>query len=207
MDRTPADYTSFAGKTTGVSWNNGYMLCWRMGGAPGPCFWVNAYNSAGVAYIPATQILFGRWLLLVGTYDGAFVRLYANGSLAATSGAYSTPIANSADAFMIGGTPPGYVYPLKTGQIKDVMVANVAWSAQQVSDDYFNNAQPVAGRVSRWMLEEAGPPLGGSAADSWGANTGTYAASLIAETTQFPSKSRSAAPWASRGVASGRVAV
>src|SRR5262249_23772414 len=84
-------------------------------------FFVNNYAAHTVqAPLPA-----GQWSYVVGTYDGAALRLYVNGVLV-NSQAYSEPIANSSQPFRIGSGQGNY--PWK-GLLEEDAVYDAAWTA------------------------------------------------------------------------------
>jgi hypothetical protein len=121
-------------KTSNDSWTDGYGLFYRSSGTT-MNFYVNSWGLAVAATIPLDQ-----WTHVVGTYDGATVSLYLNGTLAAST-AYSTPITHATNVLYIGsaatgsGTagPAGYFW---AGNIDDVAVYDKALTATAIQLHY-----------------------------------------------------------------------
>jgi hypothetical protein len=94
-----------------------------------PSFWVSP-AAAGV-FSPA-PLPINTWTHVAGTYDGATVKIYTNGVLAA-SFAQTGAIAPSTDGLFIGGNP--YYGHNFLGTIDEVRIYNRALSAGEVQTD------------------------------------------------------------------------
>ena len=94
-------------------------------------FFVNNYNGAN-SYVEAT-IPTGSWSHVAGTYDGAALKLYVNGVLAATAN-YSTPIVHSAQPLQIGRGGGNSFY--WKGGLDEVAVYGTALTGGQVQSHY-----------------------------------------------------------------------
>ncbi|MEX2185792.1 MAG: right-handed parallel beta-helix repeat-containing protein [Pirellulales bacterium] len=124
-DATITTYSTLAMKSTSNSWNDGYGMYWNAGKLR---FFINQYNGGFVEASVAT----GAWSHVAGTYDGATIKLYVNGNLAA-SAAYSTPINSSAQPLQIGRGQGGYFWK---GRIDEFSVYGTALAAGQIATHY-----------------------------------------------------------------------
>jgi hypothetical protein len=120
-------YASVLTKTTVNTWSDGYgMLAWN-GGID---FWVNDdANDVVTAAVSTTS-----WSHVVGTYDGATIRIYLNGVLA-DSFAYAGPFVHSTSPLLIGNAAGtgNYHWP---GGLDEVAVYNRALTATEVAQHY-----------------------------------------------------------------------
>jgi uncharacterized repeat protein (TIGR01451 family) len=122
------DYSSIAAKTTLSTWDDGYGMYYWGGNA---YFWINdeATISARATVVPT-----GAWTHLVGSYDGATVRIYMNGVLTQEL-AYALPIAHSTSPLLIGGAAnAGARY--WPGSLDEVAIYGRALSAAEVLSRY-----------------------------------------------------------------------
>ena len=172
----PASGNSRSGavfKSSDFSWSDGWGMYYRNNGTIN--FFINN-STTGAVSVPVT---FNAWVHIVATYDGATIKLYKNGLLAASL-AYSTPINSSTQPLRIGvvqgngGATFNWI-----GGIDEVAVYPSALSQTRVQAHYlrgrsYQNTVVDSAPVSSWRLGEAS---GTSAADSIGSNTGTYAGS------------------------------
>lgn len=78
-----------------------------------------------------TNSWMGRWVQLVGTYDGTDLKLYANGSLIETSQAHFQAETNAALWIGRGHVDAGFLW---RGAIDDVRIYRGALSTQEVAD-------------------------------------------------------------------------
>ena len=89
---------AYLGKTTSASWNDGFgMDTYSSTGKLN--FWVNGYNTGNAR--DANTIQLEKWFHVVGTYNGAAVKIYIDG-VEAGSRAYSTAISNSSQVLTLG---------------------------------------------------------------------------------------------------------
>ena len=133
--------------TTANTWNDGYGLQMNSDGTQ-ISFFVNNYSSGSIS-VALTK---GSWSHVAGTYDGATLKLYLNGELAA-SRAYTTPITHSTAPLWIGAGPGSYAWK---GDVDDVRVWNVVRSATQIAAAFggpLTGSEP--GLVGYWPLDEA----------------------------------------------------
>jgi len=130
------DWASALMKTTPGTWGTGYGLYYRTAGTIN--FFVNGYTNGAVA----TTIPLNEWTHVVGTYDGATVRLYTNGVLAASL-AYSTAISHATTPLRIGEMHENTGNPLYfwKGGIDDVALYSTALTATQVRLHYDSGRQ------------------------------------------------------------------
>jgi len=104
-----------------------------------------------VAPLPGT----GVWHYVVGSYDGATMKIYVDGQLVASHTATGT-LATSSDPLFIGGTADSVNTGLTfSGLIDDARVYNYALSPQQISAIY--------GNVATWKFDDN---AGSTAVDS-----------------------------------------
>jgi hypothetical protein len=123
-----------------IVWRDGssriFVLHYNPSGANQQTFYY--YQWAGATYqapsFPTCPP--GSWYSLVGTYDGAFAKIYVNGVLGDTHGLIGT--IPSANVILYCGT--GGSNSIE-GLISDVMIWNRALSAQEVADLYANPYQ------------------------------------------------------------------
>ncbi|MBI4712487.1 MAG: fibronectin type III domain-containing protein [Planctomycetes bacterium] len=97
------------------------------------------YGAGGSNFRANSNISLNAWYHIVGTYDGATMKIYINGMLDGTqnvSGAYSPiPVYNSSQPFVIGGRYSGY-YDNFSGQIDDVKIYNYARTGAEIQAEY-----------------------------------------------------------------------
>ncbi len=91
-----------------------------------------AINDAVVA-TDTTPMVVGTWYFLVGTYDGANLRIYKDG-VQVGSFAYTTALAGNNNALAIGDRAAGG-QPY-SGRIDDVQIRNVAMTAAEVLAEF-----------------------------------------------------------------------
>ncbi|OGV88203.1 MAG: hypothetical protein A3K19_27840 [Lentisphaerae bacterium RIFOXYB12_FULL_65_16] len=147
-------------KSSSSSWNDGYGLA-HYTAANDINFFVTNYSSYKVSGTLPT----GAWAHVAGTYDGAWLRLYVNGSLVSST-AYSGGITHSTSPLLIGkGAGGGYEW---NGLIDEVRVWSVARGASDIQasmNSSLTGTEP--GLVGYWRFN--GTPRGSSA----GGNNGT----------------------------------
>jgi hypothetical protein len=160
-------------KSTDQSWTDGWGLYYRNNGTIN--FFVNNSTTGAVS----TPVTYNAWVHIVATYDGATIKLYKNGLLAASL-AYSTPISHATQPLRIGSAQGngGATYNW-IGNIDEVAIYPAALSQTRIQAHYsrgrsYQNTILDSSPASFWRLGEAS---GTSAADSKGSNTGTYAGS------------------------------
>ena len=123
-----SSYRSPLMKSTSGSWNDGYGF-YQFNGVF--YFFVNAYNGAqgiGVSRttFPITQI--------VGTYDGANLKYYENGTLIQTGSSFTSNVSNSSTDLEIGrGGGSSYYW---NGNIAQVSLYNRALTGLEVTKNY-----------------------------------------------------------------------
>ena len=123
-ETSPTANRMIVGKTS--NGNDGYGLH-QVSGGQFARFWVNKASDAATGVQAAMTA--GQWNHLAGTYDGATLRLYVNGRLAA-SRAYTTAITHSSTAFQIGRSPlTGSFF---RGRVDEVLLHNSAISLTTV---------------------------------------------------------------------------
>lgn len=161
--------------TTANTWNDGYGLQMNSDGTQ-ISFFVNNYSSGSIS-VALTK---GSWSHVAGTYDGATLKLYLNGELAA-SRAYTTPITHSTAPLWIGAGPGSYAWK---GDADDVRVWNVVRSATQIAAAFggpLTGSEP--GLVGYWPLDEAS---GATVTDATGqGHTGSGRAGRATDLYQF----------------------
>lgn len=138
-------YQGAVTKTSGTGWSDGYGLV-RVGDTIR--FFVNYWDGPFVE-APLAQ---GNWQHVAGTYDGATLKLYVDGALAAES-EYAEAITHSGNTLALGASPAG-AYQLN-GSLDDVRVWNVARTAEEIAQAF---AAPLtggeAGLVGYWRFDE-----------------------------------------------------
>ena len=85
------------------------------------------------------RIPFDSWSHVVGTFDGATIRLYINGSLVNLA-AYEAQISHSSTPLSIGGASVGSWYPWD-GSIDEVAVYDKALSSEQIAKHCHRGAE------------------------------------------------------------------
>jgi hypothetical protein len=96
---------------------------------------------------PATS----SWHHLAATYDGALIRLYIDGQLAAQQSA-SGPLAITSDPLAIGDKPSGGPLFVFYGFIDDVRIYRSALSASQIAQLY--NTDSVGDGIANWWRQQ-----------------------------------------------------
>jgi Concanavalin A-like lectin/glucanases superfamily len=161
-------------KASDASWTDGWGMYYYSNTST-INFFINN-STTGAVSVPVT---FNAWVHIVATYDGATIKLYKNGLLAASL-AYSTAINSSTQPVRIGSAQGngGATYNW-IGGIDEVAIYPAALSQTRVQAHYlrgrsYQNTIVDSAPVSFWRLGEAS---GTSAADSIGGNGGTYGGS------------------------------
>src|SRR5262249_38051246 len=109
--------------------------------------------------VQGTSVLpLNTWTFLVGTYDGATMKLYVNGALAA-SRSMTGAVVSSTDPLRIGGD---WSHEMFTGLIDNVRVYNRALSATEIQRDMGLRVAGQPMRVQPAALGAAPPPDGGA---------------------------------------------
>ena len=141
------DWSSVLIKTTTFSWDDGYGMA-HYQGANDIHFFVNNYDVNNVT----GNINLNEWSYVVGTYDGATIKLYINGALV-DSKAYSTAISHSSTNMFIGqGWGSGGFW---NGSIDELRIYNKSLSAEQIKALYNNQTNLIV------------PQETGSAGENW----------------------------------------
>jgi autotransporter-associated beta strand protein/parallel beta-helix repeat protein len=123
-------YRGLVVKTSNAGWGDGYGIVRVGGDNTNIRFFVNNYNTTQVQ----GAIAVGQWSHVVGTYDGANLKLYINGVLAGSL-AYSGPINHSTAPLLIGSGGSGYDW---LGTIDETAVYGRALSAAEIQGHYLH---------------------------------------------------------------------
>lgn len=119
---------------------NGFLLYHSNSGQPQ--FQVRCAGTGAVGSQNATVMVIGNWYHLVGTYDGANVRVYRNGVVGGTAGAGTGILVQSASAaFQTGRTPASAAGNYFQGHIDEVSVWNKTLSDSDIIKLY-NDGRP-----------------------------------------------------------------
>src|SRR5579859_6732664 len=165
-------YNPILTKSTGGAWGDGYGLYFKNDRSIQ--WWVNAYSGGAgggsVSLLNAVTSPY-RWMHLVGTYDGANVRLYLNGVQQGVT-AYSTAFTHSTDLLRVGNHAGAGNAP--DANIAGVRIWGRALSAQEVSDRYFLGRDDASMRTNLALQWDFSEQAGTSTADGSGSgNVGT----------------------------------
>lgn len=115
-------------KSSSSSWSDGYGLAQYSAG--NITFFISHWNNNKVqAAIPA-----GQWSHVVGTYDGATIRLFVNGVHAAFA-PYAGGISHSTQPLFIGMAPGGYHW---NGSLDEVAIYSGALAPDQVRSHFLS---------------------------------------------------------------------
>ncbi len=140
----PSWATAMMKSSTG-SWNDGYGLANFTDGRIH--FFLNNYSSNNIS----AALVANTWTHVAATYDGAEMRLYVNGELAASK-AFTGAITHSAQPLRIGNGSGGYPW---RGQIDEARVWSVARSAAEIAANYQQAlAGNEAGLEGWWRMDE-----------------------------------------------------
>jgi hypothetical protein len=163
-------YILFNGPSVG---NNGYQ--WLMNGSPTLEFFVGN-GTTGKTIGVASPFVSGSKFHLVGTYDGANVKMYVNGVMVTSTAFAGGNISNSGTPTIDAASTSFF-----PGTIDEVAIYNYALTQTQVTKHYLAGLSGYAATVladapqGYYRLDEN---AGTNAYDASGnANTGTYAAS------------------------------
>jgi hypothetical protein len=127
-----AKWSSWAADTGGS-----YIL-WQ--GSSGTVGWGIITETSSAFFYDTPVLQPGVWYHLVGTYDGAQIRLYLNGSQVGTPTSVTGRIASTSDACYIGR----YTTPYFNGTMDEVRVSNVARTPAWIQTEYSNQQSPSA---------------------------------------------------------------
>lgn len=104
-------------------------------------------NGTYTTLTPSYTTTTGTWYRMVGTYDGATMKLYMNGVLVGTqSAAVGTGIAYGNTSYVIGADYGGELFP---GYINDCFLSSAVWDAGMVGLDYALGPQGYTGVLRR----------------------------------------------------------
>jgi hypothetical protein len=120
-DPTIGNYATLAMKTTSSAWTDGYGIYWFNGKLR---FFVNNYS----AYVE-TSVPVGAWSHVAGTYDGATLRFYVNGTLTA-SAAYAQLASASGQTLQVGRGQGNYYWK---GMIDEFALFSAALNSGQIT--------------------------------------------------------------------------
>jgi len=115
--------------------------------------------------LSANQDFRGNWFYVVGTYDGANLKVYVDGVLKDTD-PYPNGIHIGTENLIIGG--PDFLF---NGSIADVRIYNKALTQAEITKLY-QGGNVTRGLVSRWKLDK-------DYKDSFGSNDGTNSGSYL----------------------------
>jgi hypothetical protein len=122
---------------------------WTAGSGGSYILWQGSSGTVGWGVITETSSAFfydtpvlqpGAWYHLVGTYDGAQIKLYINGSQVGTPTSVTGRIASTSDACYIGR----YTTPYFNGTMDEVRISNVARTPAWIQTEYSNQQSPSA---------------------------------------------------------------
>jgi len=108
---------------------------------------------------PANSLQLNQWHHVAATYDGALMKIFIDGELAAQSNSVFT-IGNANNSNLLVGDSPGFPGRVFNGKIDEVRIWNVARTESQIqntmntilSPEYYSTAD--SGLVSYWRLDE-----------------------------------------------------
>lgn len=102
---------------------------------------VDCWSGGVRGNVPGTTaISTGTWYFVVGTYDGANVRLYVNGAAEGTAAALTGNVQNTVAATINMGVNPSIAG--WDGTFDEIHLANVARSANWITAEYNNQLNP-----------------------------------------------------------------
>ncbi|WP_436934716.1 LamG domain-containing protein [Halovenus marina] len=108
-----------------------------------PTWWLGTDDSQGYRLARNPSISTGQWVHLAGTYDGSDLRLYVDGSLAATQAVDVPDLLEPVPCRIGADTRPGQDGNFEfLGRIDDMWVFDRTLSESEVQDLYNNAAQP-----------------------------------------------------------------
>lgn len=127
------DFGAAMSKATDMSWNDGYALYWSSNAGGQIAFYAGNLQAQSVG----AAIPLDTWSHVVGTYDGATLRLYVNGTLASSAAYGGGMAATSAPLFIGAGAdrPDGGMYSW-LGSIDDVAIYASVLSPVQIARHY-----------------------------------------------------------------------
>ncbi len=157
-------------KTTAAAMTDGYGLGYLNATQFG--FWVNS-TAAASRVVTGSALSTGAWHHVVGTYDGATIRLYIDGAQVGTGTVYSTAITHSTSPLVIGRAPGGNTW---LGKLDEVALYNRALTAAEVTTRYTFSPLPSGMAFNAATPNISGTPVSPSAA-------GTYPFTIIAQDT------------------------
>lgn len=127
-----------------AKWNSwtagtgGSYILWQ--GSAGTVGWGVITETSTASFYNTPVLQSGNWYHLVGTYDGAQIKLYINGSQSGTPASVSGRIASTSDPCYIGR----YTTPYMNGTMDEVRISSVARSLSWIQTEYNNQDNPSA---------------------------------------------------------------
>lgn len=137
-------FTSFGGSGNYAGWNLAVQ---------GDKARLASYKNSGTtentdwkAVDSTTVIVDGLWRLIIGTWDGASLKIYVNGVLENTSAWANAPAYKATNYVMVGAFNTGSVGGFLTGSLDDVFLLNgTALTAAQVANLYDRGIKKING--------------------------------------------------------------
>ena len=147
------EWSLIFGNASGGSWTNGWALLWS-GGASGKLkFSINHFNNFASYDYPDT--LTNQWEHVVGTYDGAYIKIYVNGVLWSKVDSEFTDSIGNTENTVIGIHESG-TDVFFNGKISETALYNTALTASQIKTLYngrepYNHKEGIAaGNLVSW---------------------------------------------------------
>ncbi len=174
QDTSPADPRIIM-KGVGINSSDHWWGLVVNGGNDRPEFRV--FTDAYSTLAASTVLLPNTWYHVCGTYDGANMRVYIDGTQEGITGKTGAIKAEAAASVWIGDQPGAPTERSFDGRLEDVRVYDRALTAGEVSTLFVTRGTDniVRGLVSRWLLNEGAPGVTvPAAADTIKDTTGTH---------------------------------
>jgi hypothetical protein len=139
-----------------------------------PVFYISNASTAPNSGAGATSVTLNTWNLICGTYDGAHIVVYLNGTSGNSTASAISLGSGGTSPYLIGGNSSAGGLPQNpyNGRVEQVFIWSRALNSTEISNFYTGTVPSSTSLVGEWLLNEGS---GTTAVDSSGnSHTGTW---------------------------------